>query len=87
MASINLMETKDGRRFFLIRVSRGLGKSHYQKRWYWPDGWARRTAEREARKVAAEFERACTAGEIQNRAETKEKAAQEAVICSLYERQ
>lgn len=78
MASINLMETKDGRRFFLIRVSRGMGNSHYQKRWYWPDGWARRTAEREARKVAAEFERACAAGEIQNRSEAKEKAAIEA---------
>ena len=78
MASIKQMETKDGRRFFLIRVSRGLGNSHYQKRWYWPDGWSKRSAEREAAKVAAEFERACAAGEIQNRAEAKEKAAQEA---------
>lgn len=78
MASINLMETKDGRRFFLIRVSRGMGHSHFQKRWYWPDGWARRTAEREARKVAAEFERACDAGEILNREQAKEKAALEA---------
>ena len=78
MASIKQMETKDGQRFFLIRVSRGLGKSHSQKRWYWPDGWSKRSAEREAAKVAAEFERACAAGEIQNRAEAKEKAAQEA---------
>ena len=78
MASINLMETKDGRRFFLIRVSRGMGHSFYQKRWYWPDGWAKRTAEREARKVAAEFERACGAGEILNRDQAKEKAAHEA---------
>ena len=77
MASINLMETKDGRRFFLIRVSRGMGHSFYQKRWYWPDGWARKTAEREARKVAAEFERACAAGEILNRDQAKEKAALE----------
>lgn len=78
MASTKLMQTKDGRRFFLIRVSRGEGNSHYQKRWYWPDGWSKRSAERELLKVAAEFERACAAGEVMNRAEAKEKAAQEA---------
>jgi integrase len=72
------METKDGKRFFQICVSRGYGKAPYKKRWYWPDGWSRRTAEREAAKVAAEFERACGAGEVMNRAQTKEKAAQEA---------
>lgn len=75
MACTKLMETKDGKRFFLIRVSRGLGNSPYQKRWYWPDGWSKRTAERELAKVAAEFERACAAGEVQNRAEAKKTAA------------
>ena len=78
MASIKLMETKDGRRFFQISVSRGYGKAPYKKRWYWPDGWSKRTAEREAAKIAAEFERACAAGEVMNRAQEKEKAAQEA---------
>lgn len=78
MASIKQMETKDGKRFFQICVSRGHGKAPYKKRWYWPDGWSRRTAEREAAKVAAEFERACGAGEVMNRAQEKEKAAQEA---------
>ncbi len=78
MASIKEMETKDGKRFFLIRVSRGMGHSPYQKRWYWPDGWARRTAEREVKKAAAEFERACAAGEVLNRDQAKEKAAHEA---------
>ena len=78
MASTKLMETKDGRRFFQISVSRGYGKAPYKKRWYWPDGWSKRTAEREAAKVAAEFERACAAGEVMNRAQEKEKAAQEA---------
>ena len=72
MASTKLMETKDGRRYFQICVSRGYGKSPYKKRWYWPDGWSKRTAERELSKVAAEFERACAAGEILNRAERKE---------------
>lgn len=75
MASIRLMETKDGKRFFQICVSRGYGNAPYKKRWYWPDGWSKRTAERELAKVTAEFERACAAGEIQTRAEAKEKAA------------
>ncbi len=83
MASTKLMETKDGRRFFLISVSRGHGKTPYRTRWYWPltaDGQpvARSTAERELKKAAAEYERACAAGEVQLRAEAKEKAAQEA---------
>lgn len=72
MASTKLMQTKDGKRYFQICVSRGYGKSPYKTRWYWPDGWSKRTAERELAKVAAEFERACSAGEIHNRAELKE---------------
>lgn len=75
MASTKLMQTKDGKRFFQICVSRGYGKAPYKKRWYWPDGWSKRSAERELAKVAAEFERACAAGEVQNRAEVKEAAA------------
>lgn len=78
MASIKLSETKDGRRFFQISVSRGYGKSPYKTRWYWPDGWSKRTAEREAAKQAATFELACQNGEVLNRAQAKEKAAQEA---------
>lgn len=77
MASTKLMETKDGRRFFKISVSRGYGKSPYTTRWYWPDGWSRRTAERELAKVAAEFERRCHNGEVMNRAEEKAKDAEE----------
>lgn len=78
MASIKQMETKDGKRFFQISVSRGHGKTPYTKRWYWPEGWSKRAAERELAKQAAEFERACAAGEVMNRAEAKEKASQEA---------
>ena len=78
MASIKQMETKDGKRFFQISVSRGYGKSPYKTRWYWPDGWSKRTAEREAAKQAAAFELACQNGEVLNRAQAKEKAAQEA---------
>lgn len=78
MASIKQMATKDGRRFFQISVSRGYGKSAYKMRWYWPDGWSKRSAERELKKVAAEFERACAAGEIENRKQKKEREAVEA---------
>ena len=78
MASIKLMETKDGRRFFQLSVSRGYGKTPYTKRWYWPDGWSKRTAEREAQKQATLFEEACKNGEVLNRAQEREKAAQEA---------
>lgn len=76
MASIKQMETKDGKRFFQISVSRGYGKAPYKMRWYWPDGWSKRTAEREAAKQAAEFERACAAGEVLNRAQAKQKKKQ-----------
>ena len=78
MASIKEQATKDGKRYFLISVSRGYGLTPYRKRWYWPDGWARRSAEREVKKQAAEFERACAAGEVLNRVQQKEKAAAEA---------
>ena len=78
MASIKLNETKDGRWFFQISVSRGYGKAPYKRRWYWPDGWSKRTAEREAAKQAAAFELACKNGEVLNRAQEREKAAQEA---------
>ena len=78
MASIKLNETKDGRRFFQISVSRGYGKAPYKTRWYWPEGWSKRTAEREAAKQAVAFELACKNGEVLNRAQEREKAAQEA---------
>ncbi len=78
MASIKLSETKNGRRFFQIAVSRGHGKAPYKTRWYWPDGWSRKTAEREAAKQAAAFELACKSGEVLNRAQEREKAAAEA---------
>lgn len=78
MASIKLNETKDSRRFFQICVSRGYGKAPYKTRWYWPDGWSKRTAEREAAKQAAAFELACKNGQVLNRAQEREKAAQEA---------
>ena len=77
MASTKLMETKDGRRFFKITVSRGRGQSPYTTRWYWPDGWSKRAAERELAKQAAAFELACSRGEVLTRADIRRKEAEE----------
>lgn len=82
MASVKQMETKDGKKFFQISVSRGYGKAPYKTRWYWPlkangDPVAQSTAERELSKAVAEFEQACASGEILTRAQAKEKEAKE----------
>lgn len=57
MASCRKLTTKDGRVFYEIRVSRGRGKPYMTTRWYVPDGWSRKSIERELARVAAEFER------------------------------
>ena len=82
MASTKLLKTKDGKPFFQIIVSRGKGKSAYKTRWYWPDGWSKRSAERELQRVVAEFARACAAGEILNREQKREKAALDAAVAA-----
>lgn len=78
MSSYRKMETKDGRIFYEISVSRGRGKSRLTRRWYPPDGWSRRSIERELAAVAAEFERQSDAGEIISRSEQRERDAQAA---------
>ncbi len=86
MAYIKQMETKAGKRYFQICVSRGHGNAPYKMRWYWPDGWSKRTAEREVIKVAAQFERDCQDGKVQNRKQKKmlaEEAAKAAVAAAL----
>lgn len=78
MSSYRKMETKDGRIFYEISVSRGRGKSRLTRRWYPPDGWSRRAIERELAAVAAEFERQSDAGEIISRSEQRERDTQAA---------
>lgn len=78
MASCKLMQTKDGRRYWKISVSRGHGKSPYVTQFYWKDEWSEKYAEREMRKAAAEFERACHNGEVLNRAEREAQRRAEA---------
>ena len=73
MPSIREKQTKDGRRFYEIQVSRGRSRSRLTSRWYPPEGWSQKAIDRELAKVAAEFERRCDNGEAISRAEQKEK--------------
>ena len=81
MASVKLMATKDGKRFWKISVSRGYGQTPFTTRFYWPtkddgDPVAKRTAERELSKAVSDFEKACASGEVLSRAEKKQKEAE-----------
>lgn len=84
MASTKLMETSDGRRYWKISVSRGHGKTPYTTRFYWPEGYSQRSAERELRKFVADFELKCSRGEVLTRAERKQQdAAAQAELAKL----
>lgn len=72
MPSIREKQTKDGRTFYEIQVSRGRSRSRLTSRWYPPEGWSKKAIDRELTKVAAEFERRCDNGEAISRAEQKE---------------
>ena len=72
MASTRKLNTKDGRIFYEIIVSRGRGKSQLTTRWYPPEGWSQKTIDRELEKVKADFERRVKAGEVVSREEEKE---------------
>lgn len=76
MAFTRRKQTKDGRDYYEITVSRGRGKTRLSRRWYVPDGWSRKAIERELAAVAAEFERQLDTGEVISRAEQKEREAQ-----------
>ena len=76
MASTRKQTTKDGKVFYEISVGRGRGKSRPTRRWYPPEGWSKKSIERELAAVAAEFERQSDAGEVISRAEHREKDAQ-----------
>ena len=71
MPSTRMKTTKDGRRYYEIRVKVSRETSEYSKRWYVPDGWSQKAIDRELTKQAAEFERQVKAGEIVNRAEKR----------------
>lgn len=78
MASTRKLNTKDGKPFYEIIVSRGRGKSPLTTRWYPPEGWSQRTIDRELEKVKSDFERRVKAGEVLSREEEREQARQRA---------
>lgn len=78
MASISKMQaTKDGQRFWKISVSRGYGLTPYTTRFYWPEGWSKRSTESRLKSFAGEFEQKCRAGEVLNREQQRQKEAEE----------
>lgn len=88
MASTRKLNTKDGKPFYEIIVSRGRGKSPLTTRWYPPEGWSQRTIDRELEKVRSDFERRVKAGEVLSREEEREQArrrAQEAAQIKTLE--
>ena len=87
MASTRLKETKDGKKYYEIRVRMGRDKAELSSRWYVPEGWSQKAIDRELAKVSAEYERQCKAGEVktkkQVRAEQEQKALEDAKIPTL----
>ncbi len=77
MASSRLRETKDGRRYYEIKVSNGRGKAPYTERWYVPEGLSQRNIERELHKAEADFENRCRNGEVMSRSEAKQHAEEQ----------
>ncbi len=73
MASCALKTNKEGQRYYEIRVRRGKGLPTLSTVWYVPDGWSKRTIDRELAKVSAEFEQKAKNGEIISRKEQKEQ--------------
>lgn len=73
MASWQLMQTKEGKKFYKIIVSRGRGLSLLTMRWYVPDGWSQRKIDTELPRIAAKFEEDCQNGLVLSRRERKER--------------
>lgn len=78
MASIKKHQNKSGETFYEIRCHIDRDRSILSKRWYPPDGWSQKAVDRELKKVAAEFERQCKAGEILSKSERAKRAVKEA---------
>lgn len=75
MAYTKLYE-KDGKRYWRVEISRGRGKANYSTRFYWEDGWSKRTAERQLNKFIRDFERDIEDGKVLSRSELREQKKQ-----------
>ncbi len=78
MASTREKFTKDGQRFFEIRVRRGRDKSEVSTRWYPPGGKRERWIQQQLKKQEAAFIAEVEDGAVLSRKEKSEAAAQEA---------
>lgn len=83
MASTRIKTTKDGRRYYEIRVRISRDRPELSSRWYVPEGWSQKAIDRELAKVSAEFERKCKAGEILSREEQKKIDAEQARLAAV----
>ncbi len=79
MASTRERFTKEGQRYFEIRVRRGREKSEVTKRWYPPEGKAASTIKRMLEKAVADFEREVSEGRILSAREMKEAEKEKAL--------
>lgn len=90
MASTRLKTTKDGQKFYEIRVRTGRGKPELTTQWYVPEKWSDSAIDRGLKNAVRDFEQKCKNGEVLTRAEQKakeaaEKAAQEAAAKAAAE--
>ncbi len=76
MAYTRRRTTKSGKPFYEIIVHLSREQAPLSMRWYVPDGWGKRSIERELNNQAAEFERKVKAGEIKSRANLKAEQAE-----------
>ena len=79
MASTREMQTKDGRIFWQITVSRGRSRTAATRRFYWPQGMTRRKAEKALQQAVVDFEREVEGGKAFSRAERKKIEEAEAL--------
>lgn len=69
MASTRKRINKDGSVVYEIRVTRGYDENRkqlkpYQMTWTAPDGWSKKSIEKELQKISADFERDCRDGKV-----------------------
>ncbi|MBQ9343379.1 MAG: hypothetical protein IJT99_04170 [Clostridia bacterium] len=73
MASTRERFTKDGKRFFEIRVSRGRGKQYLSQTWWPPQGWSEKMIQRKLQKVADELDEQVHAGKVISKQEQRQQ--------------
>lgn len=84
MASTRERFTKDGRRYYEIRVRRGRGQPEVSTRWYAPDGWSEKSVQRGLTNAVAEFQTSVASGQIVTHKEQKQaEAAAQAELAKL----